>query len=236
LRAELGVSPETNLVGIVAALRSEKNHLQFVEAAERIVCQHANTHFVVVGDGPERPSIEGAIASRNLGVKLHLLGSRSDTHRIVAGLDVFCLTSRNEANPVSILEALSCTVPVVAPRVGSIHETVIDGKTGFLTEPLSAESTSSKISQILSDRKLAKNMGANGRDLVVNSWSLEAMVDGYQDLIERLYNQAAEIRCTPKWSRQSVCNEQSTSNEQAAHSICVPTLDVANQGSSTNLV
>jgi glycosyltransferase involved in cell wall biosynthesis len=203
LRSELCISEQSKIVGIVAALRSEKNHLQFVEAAELVVKHHEDTHFVVVGDGPERPTIDAAIDQRNMRKNFHLLGSRSDTEKIVAGLDLFCLTSRNEANPVSILEALSCGVPVVAPKVGSIHETVVDGKTGYLTEPLSAESTSSRLSQLLADVDLAKRFGMNGRSLVVDHWSLNNMVKGYQDLVEQLYNRAADKNGRPRWTRLS---------------------------------
>jgi glycosyltransferase involved in cell wall biosynthesis len=202
LRSELGIAKQSKIVGIVAALRSEKNHLQFVEAAELVVKHHENTHFVIVGDGPERSNIAAAIDQRNLRKNFHLLGSRSDTEKIVAGLDLFCLTSRNEANPVSILEALSCGVPVVAPKVGSIHETVIDGITGYLTEPLSAESTSDRLSQLLSDNELAKRLGLKGRSLVVDRWSLSAMIQGYQDLVEQLYNRAADRTGRPRWTRQ----------------------------------
>lgn len=203
LRSELAVPESTQLVGIVAALREEKNHLQFVEAAELIVRRHEHTHFVIVGDGPERLAIEAAIASRGLHKRCHLLGSRSDTERILAGLDLFCLTSRNEANPVSILEALSCGIPVVAPRVGSIHESVLEGETGFLTEPLSVQSTCDCIIRVLENPELASQLGENGRSLVVNHWSLAAMVGGYQDLIEQLYNRAAAEKSRPKWTRQS---------------------------------
>ncbi len=66
-----------------------------------------------------RPGIESSIRSLGLAAHFHLLGSRHDTEKILAGLDAFVLTSKNEANPVSILEALACGVPVAAPRVGS---------------------------------------------------------------------------------------------------------------------
>ncbi len=224
LRAELKVPPNTKLVGIVAALRHEKNHLQFVEAAGKLIQAGNDAHFVIVGDGPERASIESAIKQAGLVNRFHLLGSRSDTQRIVAALDVFCLTSRNEANPVSILEALACEVPVVSPNVGSISETVIPGQTGYLTQPLSAIDTSDRIQQLLNDPQFAKQLGRNGRAMVESSWSLQAMVEGYQSLIEQLYNQAAATRGLPTWIRQAPQSDSLSTEQDESTSPMLPIL------------
>jgi glycosyltransferase involved in cell wall biosynthesis len=198
---QLNIECESNLVGIVAALRPEKNHHQFIEAAVAVLNLFPRTHFVIVGDGPERAGIEQQVQASGKATHFHLLGSRSDTAQIVAGLDVFCLTSRNEANPVSILEALSCAVPVVAPNVGSIHETVLPGRTGILTQPLKSADTCQAICQLLSDHSVAEEMGLQGRTLVQESWSLQAMVAGYQDLVERIFNQKRVARGQAAWQR-----------------------------------
>lgn len=201
LREELGVPQDVPVVGIVAALREEKNHLQFVAAAKETLREHPTTHFVIVGDGPEHASIEAQIQRDELDSQIHLLGNRSDTERILAGLDVFCLTSRNEANPVSILEALSCGTPVVSPDVGSISETVLHEQTGLLTEPLSVESTAGAITQLLGDPSWSKKLGLSGRQLVRRAWSLEAMVDGYEGMIAHLYNTKAALGGRFLWQR-----------------------------------
>lgn len=199
LRKQLNVPTDANLIGIVAALREEKNHRQFVDAGAQVLKTHSNTHFVIVGDGPERSSIEERIGQLGLSTHFHLLGTRSDTEQILPGLDVFCLTSRNEANPVSILEALSCGVAVVSPDVGSISETVLAGQTGILTKPLDAGSTSEAISCLLSDGELRRNCGLRGRELVRKKGSLDAMTAGYERLLAKLYNSKAIQSGWPRW-------------------------------------
>lgn len=188
LRQSLNIPEHAPLVGIVAALREEKNHSQFINAARDVLRTHSDTRFVIVGDGPMRTEIERQISELCLQRFIHLLGTRSDTADILAGLDVFALTSRNEANPVSILEALSCGIPVVSPNVGSIHETVIDGSTGILTAPGDAEETADAIVRLLGNPPWANELGANGREHVANSWSLRAMVTGYERLLTMIYN------------------------------------------------
>ncbi len=199
LQRELNLPQDVKLIGIVAALREEKNHLQLVLAARDVLRGHPNTHFVLVGDGPMRPAIENAIGENGLTTHFHLLGSRSDTHLILPALDAFVLTSKNEANPVSILESLACGVPVAAPHVGSIHETVIHEKTGLLTTPLDPFSTADALSRLLDNAVWSRQLGVNGRIEVAQSWSLDAMVRGYEELVAGLYNAKAAAAGLPNW-------------------------------------
>ncbi len=199
LRRELNLPQEVQLIGIVAALREEKNHLQLVLAARDILRAHPNTHFLLVGDGPMRSAIENSIGENGLTAHFHLLGSRSDTHLLLPAMDAFVLTSKNEANPVSILEALACGIPVAAPRVGSIHETVLHEKTGLLTTPLDPFSTADSLSRLLDNAVWARQLGENGRHEVEQFWSLDSMVVGYERLIHSLYNSKAAKAGLPEW-------------------------------------
>lgn len=196
LRAALGIPDTAPIVSIVAALRPEKHHELFLRAAALVQQQRPDAHFVLVGDGPERTTIEGWIKQLHLQASVHLLGTRSDTPQILAGCDAFALTSHNEANPVSILEALACGVPVVATRVGSIPETVVPEETGYLATPGSADEVAGHLLHLLGDRDLSARLGLTGRQRVVDRWSLDAMVRGYTELIEAIYDRKT-IRLSP---------------------------------------
>jgi len=187
VRESLGLNSNIPLVGIVAALRPEKNHELFLEVARRTCDILPDAHFVIIGEGPERTKIEAIVTAKRLGSNVHLLGNRNDTPSLLAALDVFLLTSHNEANPVSILEALACGIPVVSTNVGSIAETVQDGITGYTVDAGDAEQASQRVLQLLLDSRHAKELGQHGRQLVQETGSLEAMVNGYQNLIEDRY-------------------------------------------------
>jgi glycosyltransferase involved in cell wall biosynthesis len=150
-RETLGLNPEAPVVGIVAALRSEKNHTLFLQAAARLHEEMSDAQFLIVGDGPELQEIERTVAHYKLSDCVHLLGPRADIPEVLAALDVFALTSHVEANPVSILEALAMGLPVVATDVGSVSETVIPGVTGFLASPGSAEDLAGFWAELLGD-------------------------------------------------------------------------------------
>lgn len=189
IRRILHIPEAAPLVGIVAALRPEKNHGLLVRSAVRILTEHPECHFLVIGDGPERSHIEQQIADLGLQHRFHLLGNRHDTPNLLASLDVFVLCSLNEANPVSILEALSTGIPVVSTNVGSIQETVIHGQTGFLVPSEDAVALASRICELLSSRQLSQRIGQNGRQHIEHGWSLDNMVSGYENLITQIYKQ-----------------------------------------------
>ncbi len=187
LRNELGVSEQTMLVGIVAALRPEKNHAMFVDVAKQVCEVRDDVHFVIVGDGPQRPMIETLVDEFKLNDRVHLLGTRLDTSKILAALDLFLLCSHNEASPVSILEALACNVPVISTRVGSVAESVVNGQTGYLVNTDDRASMAEHVLTLLDDAKQRESMGKAGRKLVLETGSLDAMVEGYTTLIHWLY-------------------------------------------------
>jgi glycosyltransferase involved in cell wall biosynthesis len=183
LREQLGIPPGAPLAGIVAALRPEKNHALFFQAAQLVRRRVPGTHFLVIGDGPQRRAIEEIRRDLGLSDAVHLIGSRSDIPALLSLLDVFVLTSHMEANPVSILEALACERPVVATAVGSVPETVIDGETGYLAEPGSAQAIADRVIALMNGKDHAAALGRAGRRHVVDHWSLKRMVAGYEDLL-----------------------------------------------------
>ncbi len=194
LRKELGIPPTAPVCGIVAALRPEKNHLLFLRAAKLVKHELPAARFVIIGDGPEREKLEMAARDAGLCDNVHFLGTRSDIPQLLAMLDLFALTSHNEANPVSILEAMSTGLPVVATRVGSVAESVKHGETGYLADPGDANAIAGFWLSLMRDPDIARRMGQAGRAQVIARWSLERMVVGYQDLIEEIYRR----KCLPE--------------------------------------
>jgi glycosyltransferase involved in cell wall biosynthesis len=217
VREELGLKAKTKLIGIVAALRPEKNHKMFVDVAKQVCDQRDDVHFVIVGDGPQRGLIESVIHREGLQRKVHLLGTRHDTPSIVAALDVFLLCSHNEASPVSILEALACEVPVISTQVGSVGETVVDGQTGYLVAPDDRHDMASRALSVLADENRRQAMGRRGREIVCQTGSVDAMVEGYTLLIETLYRQKRGEFASPSLSQEGIVSPASTTGVLQVH-------------------
>ncbi|MEX1039021.1 MAG: glycosyltransferase, partial [Pirellulaceae bacterium] len=101
IRMELGIDPFAPVCGIVAALRPEKDHALFLQAARRVVDVCPAARFLIVGDGPQRAEIETLRRELNLEAEVILTGNRPDIPQLLAAMDLFALTSKNEASPVS---------------------------------------------------------------------------------------------------------------------------------------
>jgi glycosyltransferase involved in cell wall biosynthesis len=192
LRDELGIAAGTPVVGIVAALRPEKNHELFLRAAALVRREVPGARFLVIGDGPQLAALESLARRLGLAGAVRFLGTRADVPALLSLIDVVLLTSHTEASPVSLLEAMASEKPVVATRVGSVEEVVLDGRTGFLVPPGAAEELARRTVELLGSREPAAAMGRAGRQRVLESWSLAHMVEGYQDLLAGIYAAKAE--------------------------------------------
>lgn len=187
LRAELQLEPNAKTAAIVAALRPEKNHELFLRAAALVHGRMPEARFLIIGDGAGRAALEAQAKELGIESAVRFLGTRRDIPELLAHTDVLVLSSHMEANPVSIMEGLACGKPVVATRVGSIPETVHDGVSGFLVEPGNADEMSARIEHLFRNPAISQEMGAAGRAHIASHWSLDQMVEGYQNLIKTIY-------------------------------------------------
>ena len=194
LRKELDLPEGTPVVGIVAALRPEKNHQLFLRAAARVLGTAPRARFLIVGDGPQRDELESLAHSLNVSHAVHFLGTRKDVPELLLLIDVLALTSHVEANPVSILEAMAAGKPVVATRVGSVDRAVQEGRTGYLVTPGSEEELAARLIKLLGSRAEASTMGRAGRQFVIEHASIERMVSGYEDLLTGIYREKVPAR------------------------------------------
>ncbi len=158
----------------MAALRPEKNHELFLQAAALVRRELPETRFLVIGDGPRRPALESLARELLPAAAVRFLGTRRDVPELLALVDVVLLTSHDEASPVSILEAMAAGKPVVATRVGSVGQTVLDGRTGYLVPPGSAGELARRTLELLQDAARAAALGRAGRRQVVEHWSIAA--------------------------------------------------------------
>lgn len=123
-RRKLKIDDASILVGIVGRLVSIKNHKMFFEAAKIFIQQNPNLSivFVIVGDGALRGDLETYCRSHDLSDHVKFCGWIKDIESVYADLDVLALTSINEGTPVSIIEAMASSVPVIATNAGGVMD------------------------------------------------------------------------------------------------------------------
>ncbi len=175
------------LIVAVGRLAEPKDALTLVRALAAVPGRPFTA--LLVGDGPDRPSV--AVEVRRLGLQdaVALAGTRDDVPELLARSDVFALSSRSEGAPISILEAMAAGLPVVSSRVGGVPELVVDGETGLLVPPGDPEAMAVALGRLVADADLRHRLGAAGRERAQRCFDLRrqqrAHLDCYTRELER---------------------------------------------------
>lgn len=189
VRAELGLSETSTVVGIVAALRPEKDHATLLQAARIVVDAVPTASVLIVGDGPMRPELEKLCASLKITSNVRFAGKRDDISVILPAIDIFTLSSATvECFPISLLEAMACARPAVCTNVGGIGEMIVDGETGYLVPPRDPEHLAARLLDLLNNPTMARQMGIAGRQRLEKNFTLHASVTAAQAAIEEAFS------------------------------------------------
>lgn len=158
-RAELGVDDTVVVATTVANLRVEKAYDVLLRAARVALDHHPALVFLSIGHGPLEAELRALHESLALGDRFRFLGFRPDALRLLAGSDIFVLSSRQEGLPVSLMEAMALGLPVVATRVGGIPDYVDSGISGLLVEPEHPQLLADAVGSLADETELRHCMG-----------------------------------------------------------------------------
>ena len=182
LRRELGLTPGTPLIGMVACLKPQKSPLDFIEVAARVGAVFPEASFVVAGDGQLRNQMLARAGSLGLAGRLHLLGWRRDIPRVIAALDVLVLPSLWEGLPRVLPEAIAAGVPIVATRVDGTADILEEDVTGLVCAPHDVDGLALRVERLLRAPELGRSLASRARG-VLPEFDIDAMVRAQ----ERLY-------------------------------------------------
>jgi glycosyltransferase involved in cell wall biosynthesis len=149
------------VIGSLGRLTDQKGYDLLIRALPGL----PSARLVLVGDGPQRPALEGIAAELDVADRVQITGWVEDAPRRLVEFDIFALPSLWEGMPLSILEAMHAGLPVVACDVGSVGEAVRDGDTGYLVPIENLAVLRDRLGKLLADAALRKRMGERARDL-----------------------------------------------------------------------
>ena len=182
IRTELGLNG--SFMGIIVArIDHLKGHDTLLHACAQLRHEGIPLTLLIVGDGTEREN--RMRLSKELGFspeQVRFLGFRSDVSALLAASDFFVLPSLTEGLPLSILEAMSHGLPIVATNVGGIPELVRHESDGLLVPPQDPDALAKAIGRLAGSHQLCSEMGSNGRQRVREEFSFEAMLRNYETL------------------------------------------------------
>ena len=187
-RAALAAAVPGGLPGpvavVVGALRADKGHRDLLDAWRDVARQVPDASLVVVGDGPERLTLEQVAAARGL-ERVHFLGARVDAPLLAAGADVFVLASYNiECFPYAVLEAMAGGVPVVTTATGGLAEMVDHGVTGLLVPPMAPRALGRALVEVLGSPARTAELGAGGRRRLAEAFPFDRWISEVNELYD----------------------------------------------------
>ncbi|MCP3875287.1 MAG: glycosyltransferase [Desulfobacteraceae bacterium] len=175
-RKEYQIDPEEFIVGVVGRLSSEKGHKNFLNVVSQLDPDLPKTRFVIVGDGVEMGSLKKEVRDLGLSGRVLFTGYYHNVNCFLKQCDIFVLPSLRESLPLSLVEAMSFGIPVIATRVGSVPELVGPDESGLIVSPGDKIAMKNAIEKLLTDRKMSHNMGNNGKMKVEQEYSARSMV------------------------------------------------------------
>lgn len=187
VRQELGVLPDTPLIGLIARFHPMKGHQVFLQAAAKLAEANSYVHFLLAGTDvtPENPVLKPWLTAPRLVGRLHLLGERKDVARLTAALDIASSASSwGEGFSNAMAEAMCCSVPCVATDVGDVRRIV--GEAGIVVPVGDAEALARAWQSILAlSPDARRQLGQAGRARVEQNFSLERVAAQYAEVYRR---------------------------------------------------
>jgi glycosyltransferase involved in cell wall biosynthesis len=174
------------VVGMIARLDLQKGFEYLLLAARELCGVFPVLKVVIVGEGPDRQAIENMIQRFGLQANVILAGQHSDMPAIYAAMDIFVLPSLNEGLPMTILEAMAASRPVIATRVGAIPSVIKNGETGLLVDPGDVNGLRDALARLLIDSDLCRRMGSAGHNWVSENYTSEAMALKYREMYDEV--------------------------------------------------
>ena len=190
LKMKQGVPQGNLIVGVVANYhRTVKGLHYFVGAAKLVSMNMQNVWFFVVGRGErdQDERLRNRLCELGLEARFVFTGPQRDVRPFLSLFDVAVLPSLSEGFSNSLLEYMAAGLPCVATDVGGNKELVVDGETGFLVKPASAQALAEKTIVLLRNPGLREKMGRMAQERVRTHFSMTKMIRELETLYEHLY-------------------------------------------------
>ncbi len=178
--------PDGPKICYVGRLSEEKGVRFLLSAAESIIEHIKDAKLIIVGTGPLEDELKSMINNSDLLENVIFLGYVDNVFKVLKQVDVFVLPSRSEGCPISVLEAMSMGLPVVATNVGGTPELVVDSETGILVPYNDFRKLGEAIVEVLKNRQSSNSMGLSGKERAFRKFHQNIFVRHLEEMYDRL--------------------------------------------------
>ena len=187
VRAQLGLSSDSFVIGCLGRLVEMKGHRYLLDAVARVRRRHSGCKCLIIGGGPGQNDLFAQIAKLGLEDSVFLLGIRRDIPDLLSAVDIVVSPSiLKEGLPLVLVEGTAMGLPLVATDIGGSPEVVQDGLNGFIVEPGDAGALADKIDYLMEHPAVLRAMGQRSRE----NWRTKFRKEEMIGKIERIYRDA----------------------------------------------
>lgn len=177
----------------VARLDLVKDQAGLISAFSQLVTQNNFTtqdvRLTIVGDGSQMGHLNIIANELNIANYIEFTGARNDIAQLLSNADVFVLSSIAEGIPMTVLEAMASSLPVISTNVGGLTELITNNKTGYLVEKQNAEQLCAAMENYMKHPQLIMQQGKKARCFIEDNFSEIKMVNQYLTLYKKSLGQ-----------------------------------------------
>ena len=183
LRQLLGLEVRDFIAITVGSLIHRKGVDLLVQAVSWLVDRKMPIHLVIVGDGPEKETLQELVRVNRLQRRVHFLGERADVAGLLrGGADVLVSGAREEVFGLTLAEANLAALPVIAPCVGGIPEVIENHESGILVPPENYQAIGHAILRLHETPRLKIDLGKAGRSRVLDKFTIKRNAARFQNI------------------------------------------------------
>ena len=179
-------------VAIIGRLVAIKNHQMFLDIIDKVNQKTSKkVVYFIVGDGEESLTIQESIKPlKEKGMDIRMTSWIKDIATFNAGMDIICLTSKNEGTPVSLIEAQAAGIPIIATNVGGIKDIILEDKTGYIVDKDDIDGFAQKLWELIENENKRQLMSQNGWSFVQEKFQypnlIKNMDEYYKSLLKEM--------------------------------------------------
>ncbi len=193
VRAELGIPHDIPLIGTVGVLRSPKDQHLLIRATALLLERWPRLQTLIVGDGPDRASLEALAVELGVERAVHFVGRRNDVPDILQALDIGVNSSSSEGSPLAVMEYMEAGLPVVATAVGGVPDLIEPGVHGLLVAPRDPAALAEALDELLGDPDRAREMGVRGSERRRAEFDIDVLVHRLESLYVELLRERGVV-------------------------------------------
>lgn len=181
IRKQINLKENDITVGYIGRISKEKGVNYLIEACSMLMNKGIIEKVIIIGDGICKEELENLARQKGIGDRVYFVGFQKDIGNWLPAIDIFVLPSLTEGTPLSLLEAMSYGIPIVASAVGGVPQVVQTGKNGILVNPGRSDEIADAVCTLSNNEALRNSLGEEGKRAIEMNYNAQQWVMRIED-------------------------------------------------------